>query len=94
VEAGTEIDEPSRQFYQRRQYIGRQRVRREDVRQAVLGLDAPRLQITDRDVVDDRIEPAEGVRLLRHGLGAGDRGHVPNDNLSTNPFCCGLPGAM
>ncbi len=70
VQAGAEIDEPRRSAHQGREHVGCQDVDGEDMRQAVLGRDAPRFLVADPDVVDDRVERTVPVGLF------GDAAHV------------------
>jgi hypothetical protein len=60
VHAGAEIDQPLRPFDQRGEDIGRERVDREDMRQAVGG-DAVAFAIADGGVVNDRASLPVGL---------------------------------
>ena len=72
MHAGAEIDEPFRPLDQRCQDIGRQRVDRENMWQAVGG-NAVAFAIANRRIVDHSIKAAERIDLSGHILCARDR---------------------
>ncbi|OED07888.1 hypothetical protein A9Z05_32675 [Burkholderia sp. A2] len=79
MHAGTQIDETPRTLDQCGKYVGRQRVDREDVRQAV-ARDAMPFTVTDRGVMDYGVEVTQGVDLLRDVFGASNRFHITDDD--------------
>ena len=89
MHAGTEIDEPFRPLDQRGQDVGRQRVDREDVWQAI-GCDAMPFPIADSSIMDHGIEATERVGLGGELLCAGDGFDIADyDRLSLGQ---GAPG--
>src|SRR5277367_2978593 len=75
MHARAQIDDALRPFDQRGEDIGSKRVDGEHMRQAVAG-DAMTLTEADRGIVNDRIESAERVDLLRNVLGGCDRHEI------------------
>ena len=91
MHTGTEIDETFRPLNQRCQNVGRQRVDREDMRQAI-GCDAMPLAIADSGIMDHSIEATERIDPRSDFLCAGDSLEISdNDRLSLRQ---GAPGVL
>ena len=77
----TQIDQPVGRCYQSRQQVGREHVDGEDVREAIDGLDAVRLPITDTGIMDRRVVPAQRVDLLGDSPHLGDARQVADNDI-------------
>ena len=94
MHAGTEIDEAFRPLNQRRQDVGRQRVDREDMWQAI-GCDAMPLPIADSGILDHGIEAPERIDLGSDFLCTGDSLEISDyDRLSLRQGASGVRRAF
>jgi len=73
MHAGAEVDQPLRPVNERGEHIGRERVDREHVRQPLRSTAACTLLISDRGVVNDRVEFPERVPAVVTAIFGGER---------------------